>query len=97
MQAWPLIQQTGASSIFLNRFVSMLFPEDGQAYVQAIEDDNTKTQLLMQLQTIMQALITDPDTGQLTEEAQPYQQQLMQLMQQVQQVLNPGGQQQPTS
>ena len=97
MQAWPVIQQTGASSIFLKRFVSMLFPEDGQAYVQAIEDDNTKTQLLMQLQTIMQALITDPETGQLTEEAQPYQQQLMQLMQQVQQVLNPGGQQQPTS
>ena len=77
----------------------MLFPEDGQSYVQAIQEDNTKTQLLMQLNTVLQSLIVDPNTGQLTEEAQPHQQQLMQLMQQVQQVLNPGGQQQqqPTS
>ena len=98
MQAWPVIQQTGAASLFLKRFVSMLFPEDGQAYVQAIQDDNTKTQLLMQLQTIVQSLITDPETGQLSEEAQPYQQQLQQIMQQVQQVLNPNGQQsQPTA
>ena len=98
MQAWPVVQQTGAASLFLKRFVSMLFPEDGQAYVQAIQDDNTKTQLLMQLQTIVQSLITDPETGQLSEEAQPYQQQLQQIMQQVQQVLNPNGQQpQPTA
>jgi predicted ATP-grasp superfamily ATP-dependent carboligase len=62
--------------------------------VQAIQDDNTKTQLLMQLQTILQALIVDPETGKLTEEAQPHEQQLTQIMQQVQQVLNPGGQQQ---
>jgi hypothetical protein len=94
MQAWPVVQQTGAASLFLKRFVSMLFPEDGQAYVQAIQDDNTKTQLLMQLNTILQALIVDPETGQLTEEAQPHEQQLTQIMQQVQQVLNPGGQQQ---
>lgn len=98
MQAWPVVQQTGAASLFLKRFVSMLFPEDGQAYVQAIQDDNTKTQLLMQLQTIVQSLIIDPETGQLSEEAQPYQQQLQQIMQQVQQVLNPNGQQpQPTA
>tara|TARA_R100000234_G_C5001653_1_gene180574 strand:+ start:588 stop:2273 length:1686 start_codon:yes stop_codon:yes gene_type:complete len=98
MQAWPVVQQTGAASLFLKRFVSMLFPEDGQAYVQAIQDDNAKTQLLMQLQTIVQSLITDPETGQLSEEAQPYQQQLQQIMQQVQQVLNPNGQQpQPTA
>jgi hypothetical protein len=94
MQAWPVVQQTGAASLFLKRFVSMLFPEDGQAYVQAIQDDNTKTQLLMQLNTILQSLIVDPETGQLTEEAQPYEQQLTQIMQQVQQVLNPGEQQQ---
>jgi hypothetical protein len=94
MQAWPVVQQTGAASLFLKRFVSMLFPEDGQAYVQAIQDDNTKTQLLMQLNTILQSLIVDPETGQLTEEAQPHEQQLTQIMQQVQQVLNPGGQQQ---
>ena len=72
----------------------MLFPEDGQAYVQAIQDDNTKTQLLAQLNTILQSLIVDAETGQLTEEAQPFEQQLTQIMQQVQQVLNPGGQQQ---
>ena len=36
------------------------------------------------MMTIIQSLVTDPQTGQLNQEAQPYAQQLQQLQQQVQ-------------
>ena len=61
----------------------MLFPDESPKYLEQLKEDQTKTQLLQQMSTIIQSLIVDPQTGQLTPEAQPYAQQLQALQQQV--------------
>jgi len=62
----------------------MLFPDEAPKYLTHMKQDNTKTQLLQQLSAIVQSLVIDPQTGQLTPEAQPYAQQIQAIQQQVQ-------------
>ena len=87
LQVWPVIQQTSAMAmIYMEDMLTMLFPDEAPKYLTQMKQDNTKTQLLQQLSAIVQSLVIDPQTGQLTEEAQPYAQQIQQIQQQVQQL-----------
>ena len=64
--------------------LTLLFPDEAPKYLSQMKQDTTKTQLLQQLSAIVQSLVIDPQTGQLTPEAQPYAQQIQQIQQQVQ-------------
>jgi len=84
LQVWPVIQQNSALAItYMEDMLTMLFPDESPKYLEQLKEDQTKTQLLQQMSTIIQSLIVDPQTGQLTPEAQPYAQQLQALQQQV--------------
>jgi len=87
LQVWPVIQQHSAlAMIYMEDMLTMLFPDEAPKYLDQMKQDTTKTQLLQQLSSIVQSLVVDPQTGQLTEEAQPYAQQIQQIQQQVQQL-----------
>ena len=85
LQVWPVIQQNSALAIdYMKDMLSMLFPDEAPKYLQKMQEDTSRAQLMQQMMTIIQSLIIDPQTGQMTEEAQPYAQQLQALQQQVQ-------------
>ena len=85
LQVWPVIQQNSALAIdYMKDMLSMLFPDEAPKYLQKMQEDTSRAQLMQQMMAIIQSLIIDPQTGQMTEEAQPYAQQLQALQQQVQ-------------
>jgi hypothetical protein len=87
LQVWPVIQQNSALAVtYMKDMLSMLFPDEAPKYIEQMQEDHSKTQLLQQMSAIIDSLIIDPQTGQLTQEAQPYAQQLQALQQQVQQL-----------
>jgi len=87
LQVWPVIQQNSAlAMVYMEDMLTMLFPDEAPKYLTQMKQDSTKTQLLQQLSAIVQSLVIDPQTGQLTQEAQPYAQQIQQIQQQVQQL-----------
>ena len=87
LTVWPIIQQNSALAVtYMKDMLSMLFPDEAPEYIERLEEDHSKTQLLQQMSAIINSLTVDPQTGQLTQEAQPYAQQLQALQQQVQQL-----------
>ena len=85
LQVWPVIQQNSALAVgYMKDMLTMLFPDEAPKYLEQMQEDHTKVQLLQQLSAIVQSLVIDPQTGQLTPEAQPYAQQLQAIQQQVQ-------------
>jgi len=85
LQVWPVIQQNSALAIdYMKDMLSMLFPDEAPKYINMMQEDTARAQLIQQMMTVIQSLVTDPQTGQLNQEAQPYAQQLQQLQQQVQ-------------
>ena len=87
LQVWPVIQQNSALAVtYMKDMLSMLFPDEAPKYIEQMQEDHSKTQLLQKMSAIIDSLIIDPQTGQLTQEAQPYAQQLQALQQQVQQL-----------
>ena len=85
LQVWPVIQQNSALAVgYMKDMLTMLFPDEAPKYIEQMKEDQTKVQLLQQLSAIVQSLVIDPQTGQLTQEAQPYAQQLQAIQQQVQ-------------
>lgn len=89
MTAWPIVSQTGAKFAFLSDILSMMFPEDAARYIQAMQQDDLKGQLLVHSAQLLQTAITDQSTGQLKPEFQPHAAELQQLAAQVQQVMQP--------
>jgi hypothetical protein len=85
LQVWPVIQQNSSLAVaYMKDMLTMLFPDEAPKYLEQMQEDHTKVQLLQQLSAIVQSLVIDPQTGQLTQEAQPYAQQLQAIQQQVQ-------------
>jgi hypothetical protein len=85
LQVWPVIQQNSSLAVaYMKDMLTMLFPDEAPKYLEQMQEDRTKVQLLQQLSAIVQSLVIDPQTGQLTQEAQPYAQQLQAIQQQVQ-------------
>ena len=92
MSMWQIVANTGIASSFLKNMLGLMFPEEAPQYEEELAEDNTKIQLIQQLNSVVQSLTVDQQTGQLNEEAQPFAQQLQALQQQVQTILG-GGQQ----
>ena len=92
MSMWQIVANTGIASSFLKNMLGLMFPEEAPQYEEELAEDNTKIQLIQQLNSVVQSLTVDKQTGQLKEEAQPFAQQLQALQQQVQTILG-GGQQ----
>jgi len=87
MQAWPVVSQTGLAPKFLQNMMRLMFPDEGEEYAEMLQADDRKNALLQQLLQVVNSLVVDQQTGQLSEEAQPFAQQLQLLQSQVQDVL----------
>jgi hypothetical protein len=87
MQAWPVVSQTGLAPKFLQNMMRLMFPDEGEEYAEMLQTDDRKNALLQQLLQVVNSLVVDQQTGQLSEEAQPFAQQLQLLQSQVQDVL----------
>jgi len=87
MQAWPVVSQTGLAPVFLQNMMRLMFPDEGEEYAEMLQTDDRKNALLQQLLQVVNSLVVDQQTGQLSEEAQPFAQQLQLLQSQVQDVL----------
>lgn len=97
MSTWPVIQNTPAASVFLEDVLKLMFPDSADRYIEAIRAGDMKVKLLMAAHGIIQTLVTDPSTGQLTEQAAPFAQQLAMLEQQFKQILMPQNEQPNTN
>lgn len=91
MSSWSIISTTGLAIPFLKDLVRLMFPDEGESYVQYIDEGVQKDKLLQQLSQVVSSLTQDPQTGELTEESQPHANQLQLLQQQVAEVLGHGG------
>ena len=87
MQAWAVVSQTGLAPVFLQNMMRLMFPDEGEAYAEMLQTNNDKDQVIQQLMQVVNALVVDQQTGQLTEEAQPFAQQLKLLQSKVGDIL----------
>ena len=87
MQAWQVIAQTALAPVFLQNMMRLMFPDEGETYASMLQVGNEKDQLLQQLLQVVNSLIVDQQTGQLTEEAQPHEQQIKLLQAKVAETL----------
>ena len=87
MQAWQVVAQTPLAPIFLQNMMRLMFPDEGESYAKLLQVGGEKDQLLQQLMQIINSLVVDQQTGQLTEEAKPFEQQLKMLQVQVADIL----------
>ena len=87
MQAWQVVAQTPLAPIFLQNMMRLMFPDEGESYAKLLQIGGEKDQLLQQLMQVVNSLVVDQKTGQLTEEAQPFEQQIKMLQVQVADIL----------
>ena len=87
MMAWQVVAQTPLAPVFLQNMMRLMFPDEGESYAKMLQIGDQKDQLLQQLMQVVNSLIVDQQTGQLTEEAQQFEQQLKMLQAQVADIL----------
>jgi len=87
MMAWQVVSQTPLAPVFLQNMMRLMFPDEGESYAKMLQVGNEKDQLLQQLLQVVNSLVVDQQTGQLTEEAQPFEQQIKMLQAQVADIL----------
>ena len=87
MQAWGVIAQTALAPVFLQNMMRLMFPDEGETYASMLQTGSEKDQLLQQLMQIINSLVVDQQTGQLTSEAQPFEQQIKLLQAKVGDIL----------
>ena len=87
MQAWGVVSQTALAPVFLQNMMRLMFPDEGESYAEMLQTGNEKDQLLQQLMQIINSLIVDPQTGQLSEEAQGFEPQIKMLQAKVADIL----------
>jgi len=92
MMAWQVVAQTPLAPVFLQNMMRLMFPDEGESYAKLLQVGGEKDQLLQQLMQIINSLVVDQQTGQLTEEAKPFEQQLKMLQAQVADILGQGQQ-----
>jgi hypothetical protein len=96
MQGWEVFGKTPLATEYLKDIIRYSFPEDAARYIAVLEQAqmNEVAQLkglLQQTGAALQASVMDPATGQLTPQAQPHQDKLVMLNQQIQAALQSGG------
>lgn len=89
IQMWSIMQQTGASSIYLKNLVRLLFPDEAAQYIAAFQADDMDKQVIQKLSQTIMMIVIDPQTHQLRAQFQPFAPQLQQLQQMVAQALAP--------
>ena len=87
MMAWQVVAQTPLAPIFLQNMMRLMFPDEGESYAKMLQVGSEKDQLLQQLLQVVNSLVVDQQTGQLTEEAKPFEQQIKMLQAQVADIL----------
>jgi hypothetical protein len=87
MVAWQVVAQTPLAPVFLQNMMRLMFPDEGESYAKMLQIGDQKDQLLQQLLQVVNSLVVDQQTGQLTPEAQPFEQQLKMLQAQVADIL----------
>lgn len=95
MQSWGVISTTALAPVFLQNMMRLMFPDEGEQYAEMLQVGNEKDQLLQQLMSIINSLVVDPQTGQLNESAQGFEQQLALLRAKVGDILGHGQQSNP--
>lgn len=85
---WPVISQTAAAGQFLRSMLMTAFPEGGDQWATAIQDDQNAKQLLAVCADLLQNLVMSRPE-ELAALPPEQKQQLVQLQAQVQAVLNP--------
>jgi len=80
-QLWPIVANTAAAQPFLNRLLTLLFPDDAAIYTQAIQQDTQLKSALASCLHVLQSFLADP--SQLSPKAQPELPQLRSLVMQI--------------
>ena len=82
MQTWPVVQQMGPGFAleYFKDLITLMFPEMAQKYTALLGQDTSLQTKISGLQQVLKAVITDPDTGELVEQAMPYKEQLTQII-----------------
>jgi len=96
LSSWGVISATPAAQLFLNKLLTLMFPDDAPQYIQAMGEDQRKTQVLMACGQVLAAMVQDPAA--LSPQEQQNIPQIKQLLQKIQIVVQPpqqGGKQQP--
>lgn len=86
-QTWPVVAQTPIAGMFMQKLLSLLFPDDAAGYVGKLQDDGTCKALLTSVSHVLAGIVMDP--GQLTPQAQQHIPEMKQILLQVQQYLDP--------
>lgn len=87
-QSWGIVSQTPIAGVFLQKLLTLMFPEDAPMYMQGLQQDGQAKGALAACMQIIQALVEEP--GQLlTPHAQQYLPQIKQILLQATSVLNP--------
>lgn len=91
-EAWPVYQNTGAKNEFLKKMTRLLFPDDAEKFITAIDENEQQLKYLMALMPILQSLIIDPSTGSIKAEYANEAPRLQSLVQQGLQIIEAGKQ-----
>jgi hypothetical protein len=86
-QAWQIVSQTPIAGLFLQKLLTLMFPEDAPAYIQKLQDDGNMKGALTACAQIIQAFIQQPEL--LAPQARQHLPQMKQILVQATQVLNP--------
>lgn len=89
-EAWPVYQNTGAKNEYLKKLTKLLFPDDAEKFIKAIDENEVQLKFIMALMPVLQALIIDPATGQIKQEYGAESQRLQQLIQQGMEIIKQG-------
>lgn len=87
-QTWPIVAQTPVAPMFLQKLLTLLFPDDAPLYIQGLQTDGQLKGALMACMNIIQALVEEPQQL-LTPQAQQHLPELKQILMQVTGILNP--------
>jgi hypothetical protein len=88
MQGWEVFGKTALAPEFLKDIIRYAFPEDATKYInildtQVANEADALKQLLLKTSKVLQAVVVNPQTGQIIPEAAPLQGELAQLAQQI--------------
>jgi len=85
-QDWPVIQTTGAASLFIEEYLRIRYPKMAERFIAAIAAGDQKKQLIQSMGTLLQTAVTD-ESGALRPEWSQHAGELKQIAMQAQQAL----------
>jgi len=86
-QSWGIVAQTPIAGMFLQKLLTLMFPEDAPAYIQKLQDDGNMKGALTACAQILQAFIQQPEL--LEPQARQHLPEMKQILVQATSILNP--------